>query len=547
MRGNVYEREICTYMMGVSRMISSNQFQTVAERIKEQQDLENCKKILDLADKWAKRRLIIAFCGHFSAGKSTMVNTLVGTEVLPSSPIPTSANLVLIGHGEAVARAYKVDGNVSTFALTEDGRQALKTLCADGTTVERVEITVPTSFLPDHVYLMDTPGIDSTDDAHRLVTESTLHLADAVFYVVDYNHVQSELNFQFTKTLIDHGKRVWLIVNQIDKHFDLEMDFASYQESTEEAFRMWGIGLEGIYYTSLVEPDHPENQFGQLQDDLQRLFQQTDSFLQSSILRAAKGIVEDHIHFVQLRKQEDLEHWQELAAQHPDASLDSLREQLQAVESQIEQANALATSVETELLKKVDSILANAPLTPYPTMERIERFLESRQGKFRVGLFGSKTKTEQEKAARLQSLLADLQERVQSAIEWHLKQLFMDALKEQQLRADAFQEELQDLQISITEEMLLHLLNPGATFSGEYVHTYARDVRSAIQSAFRRKAIEKIEGFADLVMQGTKQQIAQLEQQKERMLTSLKALESIAQFEDAIASYKQELLKMLGI
>lgn len=29
--------------------------------------------------------------------------------------------------------------------------------------------------------LVDTPGIDSTDDAHQLATESTLHLADVIF------------------------------------------------------------------------------------------------------------------------------------------------------------------------------------------------------------------------------------------------------------------------------------------------------------------------------------------------------------------------------
>ncbi|MDQ7863141.1 dynamin family protein [Peribacillus frigoritolerans] len=56
--------------------------------------------------------------------------------------------------------------------------------------------------LPDSCAIMDTPGIDSTDDAHRVSTESALHLADVVFYVMDYNHVQSEVNFLFTKELL---------------------------------------------------------------------------------------------------------------------------------------------------------------------------------------------------------------------------------------------------------------------------------------------------------------------------------------------------------
>ncbi|WP_297987910.1 dynamin family protein, partial [uncultured Anoxybacillus sp.] len=42
---------------------------------------------------------IIAFCGHFSAGKSSLINELIGTPLLPSSPIPTSANLVKVKSG----------------------------------------------------------------------------------------------------------------------------------------------------------------------------------------------------------------------------------------------------------------------------------------------------------------------------------------------------------------------------------------------------------------------------------------------------------------
>ena len=74
---------------------------------------------------------------------------------------------------------------------------------------------------------MDTPGVDSTDDAHRVSTESALHLADIVFYVMDYNHVQSELNFQFTKQLLHYNENIYLIVNQVDKHREEELSFAT--------------------------------------------------------------------------------------------------------------------------------------------------------------------------------------------------------------------------------------------------------------------------------------------------------------------------------
>ena len=45
---------------------------------------------------------------------------------------------------------------------------------------------------------------------------------------MDYNHVQSELNFLFTKELTEAGKEVYLVINQIDKHRDEELSFVAF-------------------------------------------------------------------------------------------------------------------------------------------------------------------------------------------------------------------------------------------------------------------------------------------------------------------------------
>ena len=57
----------------------------------ENKDTENSAKIRQLIEKAEAKEVQLAFCGHFSAGKSTMINHLVGQKILPSSPIPTSA------------------------------------------------------------------------------------------------------------------------------------------------------------------------------------------------------------------------------------------------------------------------------------------------------------------------------------------------------------------------------------------------------------------------------------------------------------------------
>src|SRR5690625_2088406 len=72
----------------------------------ENKDKENATKMLELFEKLEKKETVITFAGHFSAGKSSIINYLLGTEILPKSPIPTSANIVEISSGEGEARVF---------------------------------------------------------------------------------------------------------------------------------------------------------------------------------------------------------------------------------------------------------------------------------------------------------------------------------------------------------------------------------------------------------------------------------------------------------
>ena len=234
------------------------------EELAHRGDSEHAQRAMQLRQKLEQGMLTLAFCGHFSAGKSTLVNALCGTSLLPSSPIPTSANVVSIRSGEpprAIIQAF-VDGEERTI---EADPLRLEDYCKNGEEFRSVDIVYPIPRLGAHTVLLDTPGIDSTDDAHRMATESALHLADAVFYVMDYNHVQSEINFEFAKGLKDWGKPLYLIVNQIDKHREDELPFSEYRHSVEEAFRSWHLEPAGILYLSLKDRAHPYNELSSLE------------------------------------------------------------------------------------------------------------------------------------------------------------------------------------------------------------------------------------------------------------------------------------------
>ena len=253
-----------TTQQQVTKRSLQGKLSAVYEYLMEHNDRENAGKVRQLAGKLINEEFAVAFCGHFSAGKSTIINRLVGENLLPSSPIPTSANLVRVKAGEEYAKVFFRNEKPRLYLAPYD-YQLVKNYCKDGDQIEAIEISRSASKLPGQTVIMDTPGIDSADDAHRIATESAIHLADLIFYVMDYNHVQSELNFMFTKELTEAGKEVYLVINQVDKHSDQELSFAEFTTSVVESFASWGVKPAAVFYTSLKQDDHAYNQFQELQ------------------------------------------------------------------------------------------------------------------------------------------------------------------------------------------------------------------------------------------------------------------------------------------
>ncbi len=257
-------------------------------------DDKNAKKAAQLAEKLFSHEFTVAFCGHFSAGKSKMINCLIDGELLPSSPIPTSANIVKVRSGSDGAKIFFKKGTPRLYLAPYD-YALIKKHCQDSEHINYVEITHEDLRLPKDVVIMDTPGIDSTDSVHLLSTESALHLADMIFYVMDYNHVQSELNFTFTQALAKTGKEIYLVINQIDKHSEQEIAFSKFQQSVSDSFAAWGVKPVNIFYTSLKGSSSIHNQFDQLKDCLHSRLQKRDTVILDSICRSLRQILNDHM------------------------------------------------------------------------------------------------------------------------------------------------------------------------------------------------------------------------------------------------------------
>jgi GTPase Era involved in 16S rRNA processing len=517
---------------------------TAYEYLFEQRDLENAEKVKQLAIKLENREFLIAFCGHFSAGKSTMINQVIGENLLPSSPIPTSANLVKVRTGEEYAKVFFKNEKPRLYLAPYD-YELVKNYCKDGDQIEEIEISHLESHLPENTVIMDTPGIDSADDAHRVATESAIHLADLVFYVMDYNHVQAELNFLFTKELTEAGKEVYLVINQIDKHNDEELSFQDFQNSVLDSFASWGVQPTRIFYTSLKDKEHRFNEFKEFQQFIFQKLDLKEQLLLPSIFHSLKKIAQDHYNHSQKAAEDELQPKIEILKGLSEEERGKLTSSFSRISLSLQTINNRIEDAKKGFNEEITQIMKNAYLMPFQTRALAEAYLEACQPEFKVGFLFSKQKTEAEKSARLESFYRDILEKSKSQLEWHLREFLLTVIKKNELDQGDLLTKAQSFSINVPVEILIKAVKSSARLSGEYVLHYTEDVASEIKKIARNNLAD----FESFFLESLKEKTSRIKEQSEKELNRItkyvNALAELKEYEEKKKLKEKELDEIL--
>ncbi|EJR60150.1 hypothetical protein IIO_03509 [Bacillus cereus VD115] len=498
-------------------------------------DAENSLKLFEVIQKYKQEQLMIAFCGHFSAGKSTMMNHLYKEQLLPTSPIPTSANVVKIEKGldrvvvtVKSGEQYEYDGAYSA--------EELKQICKDGDEVIGVHIYRNDAPIPEGVMLVDTPGIDSTDDAHQLATESTLHLADIIFYMMDYNHVQSEVNLQFVKELKQRNKTVYLVVNQIDKHKENELSFVNYKDSVKQSFSNWDIEVDGVYYTSLRMMNHPHNEIGNLESLISSIMEEKEQYVRTGMERETEYLLGEHFSFILSENEKDLLKYEEELAS-PLSILEVVEKKEELTETKKREASK-ESHVKNEFIKGLQAILDNAYLMPFEMRELANAYLETKLTKFKVGLLFAKGKTEQEKQRRVDAFYSALQKTVETQLDFHVKEFIVAFLKEEGLFTEEIGKDIYALEIAFGPELLGEVIKQGAGFTGDYLLLYTADVANELKKRYFIKSQQIFDKSAVVLKQKVKEAVARIEEEIETYTMLQTAKEMQLQYSKNFEGYE---------
>ena len=132
---------------------------------------------------------LMVVVGEFNAGKSAVINALLGGDYLPEGVVPTTSELVLIRHSDAVEPPG-----------------------ADrGMAVRRL----PVPWLQE-VNLVDTPGTNAVIRQHQELTEHFVPRSDLVLFVTSADRPFSESERAFLQQIRDWGKKVVIVINKIE-------------------------------------------------------------------------------------------------------------------------------------------------------------------------------------------------------------------------------------------------------------------------------------------------------------------------------------------
>ncbi len=166
--------------------------------------------------------LILPLVGEFSAGKTTLINSLTDSKQLETATKPTTATIFEIHFGcdSCYAEVYDEQGD----KMRVDDISSLKNEKLGDSLVVNVFDT--STLIPSNIVLVDTPGLSSEDPRHRQTLIDFLPNADGILLVVDVNQQITRSLTDFINMMNMAQRPVFLVLTKCDTKAATELERA---------------------------------------------------------------------------------------------------------------------------------------------------------------------------------------------------------------------------------------------------------------------------------------------------------------------------------
>ena len=179
---------------------------------------------------------LLVVAGEFNAGKSALINALLGETVLEEGVTPTTAAVTLLTYGETPERHDRSDG--------------------------LLEVRHPLPLLRD-LALVDTPGTNAVLREHEQLTREFIPRSDLVLFVTSADRPFTESERAFLEQIRTWGKKIVVVLNKRDLlngPGELETQLAFIRESAQRLLGLdppiWPVSAR-LARAAQAESDRP--------------------------------------------------------------------------------------------------------------------------------------------------------------------------------------------------------------------------------------------------------------------------------------------------
>ena len=188
----------------------------------------------------------VVVLGEFKRGKSTFVNALLGTPLLPMDILPETATINAIMYSEKPRVAVVTETGEETGEPTAEFLKKFSAQSADTeylNQVRYIKVGYPVDLLKNRIVLVDTPGVYDLSKQRTDITYNFIPKANTVIFVLDANSPLKKTEKDFIDNyLIPLGiTDILFLLNKYDE-VDEDEDEDLLDEVSRKLTNAFGVG-----------------------------------------------------------------------------------------------------------------------------------------------------------------------------------------------------------------------------------------------------------------------------------------------------------------
>lgn len=208
-------------------VVALEEFQKIIQQ--DQANISFCESELNWIENrkadWSSDRIRVGVIGVTSSGKSTLINAILGTDILSSAIAPSSGQLVCCSYGEKPEIIIHFeDGTEQKLSGQKFSRDILQQYSDERYNpknekgVLSIELTSPLFDFGKDVLLVDSPGLDAfgLESHERLTLESLVPTIDACIYVTTMKTNSDRKTLEILNTVAKYHCPIIIVQNMLD-------------------------------------------------------------------------------------------------------------------------------------------------------------------------------------------------------------------------------------------------------------------------------------------------------------------------------------------